>query len=341
MKEVTEELWQRGLASGYMEEDLEKGYTVESDNEKADGATFIKRIEVLEKFDSDEEAAEYAEEHDGVKIIRDITFKKGDLDFAYYIDTSDNREKILKSMESEAVGAVYVFSEELAQLKNYLKDLKDAFDCLHISMTCKKACELHRDHLFALISERVRLHRKTMALKGVTDIRYEYKESGQKLRFGQTVHSFMGGDYRIIEIYRPDCMLLLNLTNGQFIIAEEIGAYYRYPEGEKMRFSNTDFGVKWNHQIFLPGRPSIIDFNTLYEQFGTVTETNDAGEYEVEIRENLSRTVFVKADNHEDALDIVRNRYDKEEIVLDSTDFLKTDFKIKNKRPVIESQRIV
>ena len=74
MNEVTEELWQRGLRAGYMPEDLEKGYTIEKDEEKASGATFIKRIEVLEKFNSDEEAAKYAEEHDGVKIIRDKIF---------------------------------------------------------------------------------------------------------------------------------------------------------------------------------------------------------------------------------------------------------------------------
>lgn len=341
MKEITEELWQRGLSAGYMPEDLERGYTIESDKEKAKGATFIKRIEVLEIFNSDEEAANYAEQQDGIKIIRDLCFAKGDPDYAYYIDTADNREKILDCMEKDAVGSVYVFSEELAQLKNYLKDMKNALDCLHISITTKKAYKLGKDYLLNLISNRISLYRKTMALKGKSEIKYEYRESKEKLRFGQTVHSFMGGDYRIIEIYRPDCMLLLNLTNGQFLVAEEIGAYYRYPEGEKMNFYNTDFGVKWNHQLFLQGRPSVINFDELYVQFGTVPKTNEDGEYEFEITETLKKIVKVKAGTHDEALDEVERRYKDSEIVLDADDYKGVVFSDRMRKPVIESQRIV
>lgn len=125
MKEVTEEMWQRGLASGYKPEDLIKGYIVESDKEKAYGAPFIKRIEVLDKFQSDEEAARYAEEHDGIKIIRDLTFKEGDPGFAYYIDTYGNREKLLNCMESEALGAVCTFSKEREQLSSSFNDFSE------------------------------------------------------------------------------------------------------------------------------------------------------------------------------------------------------------------------
>ena len=341
MREVTEEMWQRGLSSGYMPEDLERGYTVESDSEKAYGATFIKRIEILGKFDSDEDAARYAEDHDGVKIIRDIVFRKGDPDYACFLDTIGNREKILHCMESEAAGSVSVFSEALAQAKNYLKDMIDALDCLHISVPAEKVFEMSKDHILALISERVKLHRKTMALKGRTDIKYQYAESGEKLRFGQTVHSFMGGDYRIMEIYRPECMLLLNLTNGQFLVAEEIGAYYRYPDGEKMHFHNTDFGVKWTHQTFLPGRPSVINFAGLYEQYGTVPQTNEKGEYEFEVVETLTRTVVAKADTYTEALADVRARYDRSEIVLGADDFAEVSIRDHKRKPVVKSQRAV
>ena len=63
MKEPTQEMWNRGLAAGYMPDDLKKGYIIDSSREKADGATFIKRIEELGKFNTDEEAAEFAEKY--------------------------------------------------------------------------------------------------------------------------------------------------------------------------------------------------------------------------------------------------------------------------------------
>lgn len=275
MNEVTEELWQRGLRAGYMPEDLEKGYTIEKDEEKASGATFIKRIEVLEKFNSDEEAAKYAEEHDGVKVIRDKIFM------------------------------------------------------------------VPKTHILGLITERIKLYREKIALKDKGDIEYEYEVSREKLRFGQTVNSFTGGTYRIIEIYRPNCMLLLNLTNGQFLVADEIGAYYRYPKGQKMNIHNTDFGVKWKHQIFLPGRPSLVDFKRIYEQFGTIPIQNDKGEYEVEIKETLSKIIPVKTDDPDKAIDEVQMQYDREVIVLDSSNFQEVNFRITNRRPVIETQRVV
>ena len=192
-----------------------------------------------------------------------------------------------------------------------------------------------------IISNCIKLHRKTMALKGKTDIKYSFRESKEKLRFGQTVHSFMGGDYRIIEIYRPDCMLLLNLTNGQFLVADGIGAYDRYPEGANMNFRNTDFGVKWNHQVFLPGRPSLIDFKKLYKQYGTEAMPDKNGEYQIKVIETLSKIVSVKADNNEEAMDEVIRRYDDSEIILNADDFKEVNFEDYIRRPIIESQRIV
>ena len=192
-----------------------------------------------------------------------------------------------------------------------------------------------------IISNCIKLHRKKMALKGRKDIKYSYRESKEKLRFGQTVQSFMGGDYRIIEIYRPDCMLLLNLTNGQFLVADGIGAYYRYPEGANMNFRNTDFGVKWNHQVFLPGRPSLIDFKKLYKQYGTEAMPDKNGEYQIKVIETLSKIVSVKADNNEEAMDEVIRRYDDSEIILNADDFKEVNFEDYIRRPIIESQRIV
>lgn len=51
-------------------------------------------------------------------------------------------------------------------------------------------------------------------------------------------------------------------------------------------------------------------------------------EYAIEITETLSRIEYVEADNEDEALDAVREMYFNEEIVLDSYDYIDTDFNI-------------
>jgi hypothetical protein len=44
--------------------------------------------------------------------------------------------------------------------------------------------------------------------------------------------------------------------------------------------------------------------------------------FEIEIKEILSRTIEVKTNTEDEALEIVRQQYNNEEIVLDSSDFV-------------------
>ena len=53
--------------------------------------------------------------------------------------------------------------------------------------------------------------------------------------------------------------------------------------------------------------------------------------FEIEIKEVLSRTIETKANTEEDALMIVRQKYNDEDIILDSSDFVDVCFNsIKN-----------
>lgn len=51
-------------------------------------------------------------------------------------------------------------------------------------------------------------------------------------------------------------------------------------------------------------------------------------EYTVEVKEILAKYVTVDAPTPEDAIDIVKDLYKKEEIVLDDTDFVENFFNI-------------
>lgn len=51
-------------------------------------------------------------------------------------------------------------------------------------------------------------------------------------------------------------------------------------------------------------------------------------EYAVEVIETLSLIEYVEADSEDEAIDLVRDMYFNEEIVLDSSDYINTDFYI-------------
>lgn len=49
-------------------------------------------------------------------------------------------------------------------------------------------------------------------------------------------------------------------------------------------------------------------------------------EFEVEIKETLSRTIRLEADSEDEAYKKVKNSYQQEEIVLDNDDYVETEF---------------
>lgn len=50
--------------------------------------------------------------------------------------------------------------------------------------------------------------------------------------------------------------------------------------------------------------------------------------YRVKIKEYIEREVEVEANSEKEAESIVRDKYDKEEIILDCTDWMYTDFEV-------------
>ena len=51
-------------------------------------------------------------------------------------------------------------------------------------------------------------------------------------------------------------------------------------------------------------------------------------EFAIEITETLSLIEYVEADSEDEALDMVRDMYFNEDIVLDSSNYIDTDFQI-------------
>lgn len=93
---ISEEMVQEAMDLGWSEEDAKRGYGVFSSPDVGNGATHIERIDEMDVFESDDDAAIQAEK-DGFKIIRDINFPMHA--YANYLDTPENRE-LLKEFSS-------------------------------------------------------------------------------------------------------------------------------------------------------------------------------------------------------------------------------------------------
>ena len=95
MREITKDMIKDALEGGWCEADAHRGYSIFT-SDFGNGALHIERIDEMDVFDSDDEAAMQAEK-DGIKIIRDLKFQSGHV--ANYIDTPENRELLKEFVE--------------------------------------------------------------------------------------------------------------------------------------------------------------------------------------------------------------------------------------------------
>lgn len=164
----------------------------------------------------------------------------------------------------------------------------------------------------------------SVTVKDLVVYHYEKQPSGFKV--GEMLHNFNGNDYRVMEDYGRNTLLLMQMNTGMFLVGVGVDSYKRYPKDEIPTAENIQTGIEWGSGVYLGNDLSSIDFNRLRLEYGAPPEPNERGEYEIEINETLSHTESVKADSYDEALDEVKDRYDKSEIVLDAESFVGVDF---------------
>ena len=98
IKQVTADAYYTGKDDGWDEFECCHGYGV-FDGEYPTHfgmivGQHIERIDIMNVWSSDITAAQYAEKHEGIKIIRDIPRL-----YKVFIDTPENRENIMKQIK--------------------------------------------------------------------------------------------------------------------------------------------------------------------------------------------------------------------------------------------------
>ena len=125
------------------------------------------------------------------------------------------------------------------------------------------------------------------------------------------------GQFIEYELSCLDYGVLVSVTDDEILVAK----------GQKKLNPNlADVSMEWGHGIYLSNVPSEIDFAKLKREYARLPEPNARGEFDIEIREVLSRTESVKAGYLGEAIDALMDRYKRGEIVLDAGDFKEVDY---------------
>lgn len=151
MNEVTEEMKKNAMESGWSPEQVEKGYSIFTSDDVGSGATHIQRIDSLMKFGSDDEAAKYAEEVDGVKLIHDIRFEPGDPNYANYVDTPDNRKLLYDIIRENVKRKVSILYGNRIELPVIVNEVAKAVKPLGVDLSDEEILGMKMEDFIDLI----------------------------------------------------------------------------------------------------------------------------------------------------------------------------------------------
>lgn len=155
---------------------------------------------------------------------------------------------------------------------------------------------------------------------------YTYTEATMvSFKTGDKLHNFNGKDYIVMECFSPNNLLLMDQTNGNMVVGLDVHCYNRMPKYSEDFPSEAETGIEWGHGIYLDRLPSQIDFKTLRADY-CQPYCQKGSEFQIEIREILSRVENIKADNLGDAIDKAMELYEQEKVVLDEKDYKGVDY---------------
>jgi len=149
---------------------------------------------------------------------------------------------------------------------------------------------------------------------------FHYEQEGHEFKQGEILHNLNGTDYKVMECYSENNLLLMNMASGQFLVAVGVQCYSRYPYAGEYTKENAETGIEWGHGVYLSATPSEIDFVGLRSEY-CEPYRRTGNSFLIEIREVLSRVEDIQAETLGDAIDKAMELYKNSEVVLDAEDF--------------------
>lgn len=155
---------------------------------------------------------------------------------------------------------------------------------------------------------------------GAKGFMFHYEQREHDFKPGEVLHNFNGTDYKVMECYSRNNLLMMNMAAGTFLVAVGVAYYDRYPNAGEYTKENAETGIEWGHGHYLSGKMSDIDFASLRAEYCEPYKQK-GNSFPIEIREVLSRVENIHAETLGDAIDKAMELYKHSEIVLDAGDF--------------------
>lgn len=132
---------------------------------------------------------------------------------------------------------------------------------------------------------------------------YRYEERERPFGRGGLLQDFNGMEYRVMEYYNQDNLLLLNQETGSLLVAVGVKCYDRYPYAGRISEKNRETGIKWEKAVYLNPVPSQIDFRALKEQYSKMRPEPARQETDRAIQEAVSKAGDIPAGSLGETID--------------------------------------
>ncbi len=127
-----------------------------------------------------------------------------------------------------------------------------------------------------------------MKLDGRPQFPYlHYERVEHTFHAGEVLHNMNGNDYRVLAALSPKNLLLMSLTDSQFIVGRGVQLYERYPKDERPDNDSMVTGIEWDHGVYLGQNITGIDFDILKQEYGEPDRVGNISDLRDMIRRNF------------------------------------------------------
>ena len=124
-----------------------------------------------------------------------------------------------------------------------------------------------------------------------------YEKVKREFVEGEVLSNFNGRQYRVLEKYSDDNLLLQDVESGSFVVGEGTAFYAKYPRAEGIGSENCVYGIEWQSGIYPGGaKPSEINFKQIRQEYGTVREEEKNKSYREELTEKFDELYRISRD---------------------------------------------
>lgn len=227
-----------------------------------------------------------------------IENRKGTVEANFLLTLDDTIEMLKQSGEYSMKETAAIFSElgrtmtEPDWAEVYLAGNKTLFMCYcrdesHLSAFLNKKFNDENVEDVRFDYERCSLEcKEKIRLYGIAEngekdkmVEHHYSHMEHQFKQGENLHNFNGKDYKVVELLSPRNLLLMDMSNGNFVVGLGTSLFMRQIKGDS---EEPEIGIEWEHGVYLSSKPSRIDFQGIREDYGGTKMEKDREDIRLE-----------------------------------------------------------